>query len=107
MSEKNHIFQGIWFSRFLSGYRKTKRDVNVRRLVMEPLEERYLLTVTSVTSQDEIASESAANQPNYGVFLIERDVADSTSEQVWFQLSGTASYGSSNADYTLYDAQGN
>ncbi len=70
---------------------KTKsKPLPRRKLHVEPLEPREMLSVVTLESSDLIAKEAPASLPNYAEFVVRRDVAEPTALTVNFELLGTA-----------------
>ena len=88
-------------------WRKGQWKPDKRRLHLEPLEERQLLSMTvGVSVPGTFAKEGVPG--NFGQYRISRDTVDSTPLTVSFQMEGTASYDSysSYSRYQLYNTSG-
>lgn len=72
-----------------------------RKLRMEPLEDRSLLTSVGVAVVDSLASEGIDG--NYGAWEVTRSGESTAACYVNFRLSGTAA---GSADYALYASNG-
>ena len=105
MSKNNSWRRGI--RRFLGLERTYDGRRKNRSLRIEPLEERQMLTIASLTALDNLAAEG--NSANYGTYQIGVDEPSVNPITLNFRMSGSATYNSnqSSSDFLLYDSSGN